>query len=127
MKEKDEKLSHEIHPAPKKDDLGPINIGALRTIVQGALARNSSVVFEQHCCDHMRGRGFSSSDVLYVLETGDYKLYPPAWHSEYGNWIYFVVGKDLDDMRLKIIFSVEDCGSIMRIISAQRFSKGREV
>lgn len=112
----------------KKDSLGPITKRALKAIVWGALGRDESeVLISPHCAGHMRGREFSTSDVVYVLETGDYSEFKHRWDDLYKNWVYAVSGEDLDGKRLKVVFSIEDCGSKIRVISAQRFSGGKQV
>ncbi len=66
-------------------------------------------------------------DVIYVLDTGDYSRLESRWDNQYENWVYTVAGEDLDGKRLQVVFSVEDCGSKIRVISAQRFFGGERV
>ena len=108
-------------------DLGPMAVRVLQVIVLGALSRPNSLIIDPHCCTHMIERDYSTPDLLYLLETGDYKQYEPEWDTKHKNWLYFVVGTDLDDRRLKVLFVVEDCGSKIMVISAQRHSKGEAV
>ena len=69
----------------------------------------------------------SSMDVIYVLDTGDYSRLGSRWDNQHENWVYAVAGEDLDGKRLQVVFSVEDCGSKIRVISAQRFSGNKQV
>lgn len=113
--------------AAQQYELGPMGSRALKTIVRGALGRDSAILIDPHCGPRMRERGFSSADVEWVLENGNYERYSPTWDEDFGCWVYSVVGKDLDDRRLKLVLTVENCGAIVRVISGQRHYRGRRV
>ena len=111
----------------EKDRLGPIQAGnVLQALVLGALERQT-IILHAHCCQHMRAREFDSQDLYAALGTVDYNRRECKWNLKHRNWAYAVVGKDLDDKRLKIVFTVSECGEIVEIISGQRYSKGEPV
>lgn len=114
------------HPPPKEPPIPPI---ALAAIAKGALQREGCVILDEHCKRRMRepDRDFSTADVMWVIENGDYKKYQPEWRDEHQNWLYFVVGKDLDGRMLKLPFTVGKSGRTITILSGQRYSKGRRV
>ena len=75
----------------------------------------------------MRERHFDVNDVLNVLDNGNYYKYKPEYDPKRDNWMFFVVGEDLDGKRLKILFCIEQADTKIRVISGQRFSKGKRV
>ncbi len=105
----------------------PIRVDTLKRIVEIALGPQGSVVPIPHCDDHMVDRHFDMGDVVHILETGDYWKRNPEWRADHQNWLYFVVGEDLDGNRLMVVFTVEEADSKIRIISGERFYRGERV
>lgn len=104
-----------------------IPVETLKRLVSLSLGAKGAIYPIRHCRENMLERGFDMADVIHVLETGDYEKYPAKWRQDHNNWLYFVVGEDLEEVRLKIVFSVEEADSKIRIISGERFFGGKRV
>ena len=111
----------------ERDSLGPITTGrVLKALVLGAFGKEA-IVLHAHCCQHMRAREFDTQDLYAALGSADYDRQERRWDAKHRNWTYAVIGKDLDDRRLKVVFTVDECGEIVEIISGERHFKGEPV
>jgi hypothetical protein len=114
-----------VHRAVHKKP--PLSIQSLRLLVRKALDRPGAIILDDHCRQHMRERHFDANDVLTVFDNGNYHKYKPEYDQKRDDWMFFVVGEDLDGKRLKILFCIEQADIKIRVISGQRFSKGKRV
>jgi len=104
-----------------------ISVQALRYIVREALSSEGAILPDPHCFSHMKDRNFELEDIITILDGGNYHRYPASWDEKHREWIYSVVGEDLEGKRLKVLFTVVDADMKIRIISAQRFYKRKRV
>lgn len=63
-------------------------------------------------------RNISTRDIEHVLTIGNLQ-WPPEWDKKHANFVYHIVGIDLDDSKLELIFKIDFENATIIIITGK--------
>lgn len=96
----------------------PLSFQEVLDLIDEWLKRGGDISLGHHLPKDRPWRNISRRDCLYVIENG-YLSWPPETDSEYGNDVYHICRRDLDDELLEIVFYFDFENGIIRVITAK--------
>lgn len=77
---------------------------------------NGNIVPTQHCLRRMRERHVSMQDITYVLRHGAIDE-QPRWDTDHHNYVYKIVGFDLESDELKVLSVIIEIEATVLIVT----------
>lgn len=85
------------------DPAGGIPLAKASNLIRNA-AGKGNLIYSAHVKLRMRERGFTTHDVLFILQHGE--LTGKKFKEDHGNWVYTVQGQDLDGDDGRVITAI---------------------
>lgn len=93
-----------------------LSIQELRTVLNGALIRRSFLFSRVHGNERSSERHISFEDLVQVCSRGKYKQ-GPEYNPDKQNWVYKVVGTDLDGQKTIAVIAVDNNNCWVTVIT----------